>query len=370
MRILLLSIPFIAAAGCSSSAPTTSPDDAGSGSDVSTGLDAASDHDAKNADAAIDAPSDGPTIITQPAIPGDVFAIDQVFLGDCDRQNQASTTAWKSIGRDVDGLTTTSSSTNVCTLSSGAPLTTQIDGNAGIDNSWGSNVLPMLQSITADATPSADATSAILSGAPTLLVQVVGLTSSATQTATGLTAQVFVTVPNPQPPPFDTSASFGVDATCLTDHSTLAGGAIASFGAASITNGTFTSGPASGALVVDAGLGQGSFPLVLRDAVVSFDHVDQDDLVNGTISGVLDTNEFLAALQAQAVRMFGPSLCSGSTWDGIAQQIAQFQDIMNDGSNSTGKTCNAISIGIGFSAKRVKNPDTVVTLPAAPKPCP
>ena len=83
------------------------------------------------------------------------FAVDTVFLGESTRNGTPSSTAWKDYGYDIDGLVTTSSSTNVCTLSSGAPKANQNDGTGGIDNAWGAIILPIIQTAASMPTPSA-----------------------------------------------------------------------------------------------------------------------------------------------------------------------------------------------------------------------
>jgi hypothetical protein len=59
----------------------------------------------------------------------------------------ATPTDWQRIGFNLDGACTTSTSTNTCALAGGAPSTTQDDGAGGIDNSFGANVCPILDSL-------------------------------------------------------------------------------------------------------------------------------------------------------------------------------------------------------------------------------
>jgi hypothetical protein len=62
-------------------------------------------------------------------------------------------------------------------------------------------------------------------------------------------------------------------------------------------------------------------------------------------------------------------LC-GTAADGLAQTIQQTQDILDDGSNRLGPSCDAISIGIGFNAVQIANPTKVIPDPVAPPdPC-
>jgi hypothetical protein len=83
------------------------------------------------------------------------------------------------------------------------------------------------------------------------------------------------------------------------------------------------------------------------------------------IAGAIETEQFVNELQKVA-GSFDLSLCSGSTFDSIAAQIRQASDIMSDGTNGDpAKTCNAISIGIGFDASAV-----ALGVVAAPTPPP
>jgi hypothetical protein len=57
---------------------------------------------------------------------------------------------WKSIGFNLDGKCTTSTSTDVCELTTGASLSTQDDGTGGIDNSYGENLCPIFETLSND----------------------------------------------------------------------------------------------------------------------------------------------------------------------------------------------------------------------------
>ena len=55
-------------------------------------------------------------------------------------------------GYDLDGKVTTASSTDVCTLVAGSSKQVQVDGNGGIDNSWGSQIMPIVDTLDSTAT--------------------------------------------------------------------------------------------------------------------------------------------------------------------------------------------------------------------------
>ncbi len=90
---------------------------------------------------------------------------------------------------------------------------------------------------------------------------------------------------------------------------------------------------------------------------------------DGTIAGVIDTEQFISEL-AKVAGSFDTSLCSGSTFDSIAQQIRQASDIMSDGTNGDpSKTCDAISIGLGFNGHGVTLGDVAAPVTPPPDPC-
>ncbi|MCA9643092.1 MAG: hypothetical protein KC492_20480, partial [Myxococcales bacterium] len=93
--------------------------------------------------------------------------------------------------------------------------------------------------------------------------------------------------------------------------------------------------------------------LVITNAVITANISDQSNVTGGIIAGVLDTDGLIDELRKVAGAV-DPSLCSGSTFDSIATQIRAASDIMKDGTNGPGATCNGISIGLGFDAKPVQ----------------
>jgi hypothetical protein len=93
---------------------------------------------------------------------------------------------------------------------------------------------------------------------------------------------------------------------------------------------------------------------------------DHKGAADGIIAGVLDTEEFIAEFR-KFLGYLG--LCDDSVFDGIANQIRGASDIMKDGSQDPSKTCDGISIGLGFEANEVQL--GAVAPPAVPEqdPC-
>jgi hypothetical protein len=309
-----------------------------------------------------------PDVVKQPPLAGMTFAVHEVFLGEADRQGDPpSITAWKAYGRDIDGLTTTTLSTDVCTLTAGSPKQNQVDGNNGFDNAWGSVILPIIESAASLSTPSKQVTQAVQLGTTTLLINVVGLTNDPTQTATGLTAQTFGGGNYGSTPAFDSTTDWPILASTVADGKTLASGATAVFPGSTVTNGTFTTSTSTTVITFTLALQGLPLPITIHDPVLSFDHTSATDAMNGTISGVIDPTEFLKTLQELAGNI-SQSLC-GPAFDGIAQQIKQAEDILLDGTNAPNVPCTGISVGLGFNAKLIAPPDTVVQDPQTQNPC-
>ena len=304
------------------------------------------------------------------------FAIQTLYLGESPRGGGApSSQAWKKYGYNLDGKVTQALSADVCTRAQGAPSSNQADGDLGIDNAFGAVFLPILQAATSTNEPSKQASVQYQTGKRTQQIQIKGLSDDTTQTAIGLGGGVFtsldykgdssVAVPFPG---FAPTTDWPVRVEGLLDGSTIAGGPKIAFGQAYVSGGTFVANQLDFAISMPF---QGEdLPLLIHHAVVTFDHSAPGAAANGTIAGVLDTEELIVQMKAMAGRI-STTLC-GSQFDGIAQQIRQASDIMVDLTNVAGIKCNGISIGLGFEGVLLANPTKIAKapLPVLPNPCP
>lgn len=280
------------------------------------------------------------------------FALDELFVGE--------NGTWESLGYDLDHKATTKISSDVCTLLSGSSRANQIDGTFGIDNAWGSVVVPILQSLLDDPLPSEAVTNEFASGASSPVFVVNGYRDGAV-TALGLGASAFL------------GQDGAVQSKTTSDGATLAGGAKTEFANVYQNGGKLVAKDATAPLEIDlpitttiwpsSGTVQTMLELDIHDAVVTFDQQNPDGSVNGTIAGVLVTTDLVKASLAVALDV-DPQLCTDEEpFAAIADQIVQASDILSDGTNKSGVLCNAISIGLAFHAKRVATPTTVVTSP-------
>jgi hypothetical protein len=159
-----------------------------------------------------------------------------------------------------------------------------------------------------------------------------------------------------------------VTPSSLNDGVTIAGGARVHFNTVYVSNGTIVALDSTEPLVLplivlihdvpktDGGVPKPPrpTPLTLRihQPIVTFDSTGE----NGTIAGVLTAQEAFAQATLLTDALFAPD-CTQSA--AVVDQVSQSQDIVADGTNQAGVPCNAISIGLGFTAKRVANPTTV-----------
>jgi hypothetical protein len=295
----------------------------------------------------------------------ETFAVDTFFLGEADQfGDPPSATAWESFGYDLDGRVTTAISKDVCTLAAGAPAGNQIDGTGGVDNSFGSLFVPFLFGTLfgPPAFPSQAATAALRDGDFTVQLQLNGLPADGHDT-TGISLAVFTGgYLAGGAPAFDMTTSWPVVASSVSDGMTVASGAVVQFHQGYMTRGVFVSGdgPDQTLRVPMSFLG---VPVILpvHHPVITFtvSLANPSVLLNGIIAGVVDIGDALAS-----TNQFVKGISCGVPLAGFDQQVGQMADILHDGTNMAGVPCDAMSIGIGFSARQIANPTAVV--PDAP----
>jgi hypothetical protein len=273
-------------------------------------------------------------------VPG--FAARKVYLGDTDRAGVSGSTAWRTYGRDIDGIATIAGTDGgECMRAAGAPASTQTDGENGIDNSWGRNIIPFLLGL--QPTPTKSTNDLLEAGARTLMLQF-----DTPPTQTGVAPFALVTAENTIAPKWD-----GNDSRPVAESSTTGGKPKNVFPAGAFAAGVLTSGDGSAAITLSFGFGAGAFDVPIRLTRISMTlAADGKTTTEGTVSGVVDTEELVTSFERVAGSI-STSLCSGSTLDTIKATIRQASDILVDGKQDPTKSCNAISIGIGFDAVSV-----------------
>jgi hypothetical protein len=302
------------------------------------------------------------------------FAVDSLALGEATRAGVSDANAWKSMGFNLDNLVTTVDSktspdlAKVCKPVEGASATVHQDGDDGIDNTFAKTVLPLLKPFASN--PSKTATDSLHAGSFTLLFELTGLSDDPAQTNTGLAGTLLVGAP------FDPTTTDAAQKKLPTftpaDDWPYNKEPQAPLTGAYINRGVFVNGAGDATVAITLVIGGQPISFNVHRALISFTHKpgtpETETLEDGTIAGVIDTEEFVASISSVAGRI-APSLCSSSTTDNIKDQIRAASDIMSDGTQDPTKTCNGISVGIGFTAKRVGNPTKAVDSTPPPDPC-
>jgi hypothetical protein len=286
---------------------------------------------------------------------GAVLAIHKLYLGDTDRKGNPASTAWKDYGYDLDGKISTKDSTGLCKPAAGAkPSAVYEDGTDGIDNSFGKNILPIITSLASDA--GTQINDSINKGSFTIMLSFskLGTGDSYNPLATKLYAGAkFVDAAGMAVnPKWDGTDAWPVVPELLNNGNI--DDPVVQFAKAYLVKDaktgarTWVSGD-KGSIVLNLSIAGFTLGLTIGSSLISTDiDATNKKATNGTIAGILDTEQLITEL-GKVAGSFDPTLCPGSsTFESIAQQIRQASDIMTDGSQDPTKTCNGISIGLGF----------------------
>jgi hypothetical protein len=297
---------------------------------------------------------------------GVILAATKIYYGDTDFTDAADkVNGWKQFGFNLDGKVSTSTSTDLCKpVNNAAPKNVYPDGNNGIDNSFGKNILPIFLGIASDF--STKANQAITDGSYTLIFDLEGLGAGADQAP--IASKLYGGTLLAAPPKFDGSDCWPVAPEGLANPVDIAS-AKPFFAMGSVAANHWDSGPTSATVPLTIDSNGFKIHLDLHFAHASID-LDANHLGSqvGQLGGVIATSELVAEMKKVA-GSFDPSLCSGSTIDSIVSQLQQASDILQDGTEDPTKSCDGISIGLGFKTKAISLGGIGPVTPAQPDPC-
>jgi hypothetical protein len=293
-----------------------------------------------------------------------VFAVDHLFVGDTDTDFKQDPLAWKQFGLNLDGKVSTKDSADLCKPWEGASKTTVYpDGDNGIDNAFGKNVLPIMLGLNADF--ASQVNTSIEGGLFSILLALEGLAPGNDQAP--IAARVYSGSSTETPPAFDGTDCWPVTAESLTDTNDVASARVV-FPKSQLVDSTWQS---NGEATMDLTIPSFPDPIHLRihHARMSMNLVtDHQTAIAGQVGGVLDTEEFITEV-TRLVGIFDPTLCGSVTLDNILNQIRKASDIGKDGSQDPNATCDGISIGLGFTMARVGLGDVAAPIEPKPSPC-
>jgi len=293
--------------------------------------------------------------------PGVVLAIHKLYLGDTDRQGKSSSTAWKEFGYDLDGKISTKDSTDLCKPAAGAKATAIYeDGTNGRDNSFGKNILTIITSLASDA--SSQINDSIDKGSFTIMLKMdgIGTADNYNPLLTKLYggSKLVDSAGMEIAPKWDGTDKWPVVAELLNGGNI--DNPIVQFPNSYLVKDdktgarTWVSGSKAD-IQLNLAVGGFTIGLTIGSALIATDIGDGNKkATNGTIAGVLGTEQLISEL-AKVAGSFDPNLCPpSSTFESIASQIRQASDILTDGSQDPEKTCDGISIGLGFEMDEIQ----------------
>jgi hypothetical protein len=297
-----------------------------------------------------------------------VLAIDHLSLG------ADPADAWKSLGYDLDGYISTKTSTYHCKVNEGGnKASVQTDGNKGIDNSFGENIMPIILSLEPNSETKVN--ESIGEGAFTVILGIDKLGSG--KNYVDLNTALYAGGKLGSAPKFDGSDKWPVYCELLTtclDAGTPAPPGNASkvlFPNSYVADGTWVSG-GKGDVNLSISISGYTLSLNIHQAVLTTklgtETPSPKSATGGVIAGVLDTEEMIQGLKKIAGNL-STSMCDGPTFENIAQQIRATSDIMKDGKQNPAEFCNGISVGLGYTMKAVQLGEALNASPPGKDPC-
>ena len=273
-----------------------------------------------------------------------VLAATQLFFG------EGNSGEWKSFGFNLDGLESTATSKDVCKPNSGAATSTPYpDGDMGIDNSFGKNLLPLILSLY--PTWVTDINNGIKNGFFTSMLELECLPPMGDVSV--LTTKLYAATSLAAMPKFDGTDKWPVAPELLSDPMDPNSSTIV-FNKASVMGSTFDAGKNETFVLtvpMKTQSGSTSIKLTLYAAhTIMTLSDDRKSATAGMIGGVLNTEEFVAEIKKVGALL---NLCDSQVFTNMITQIRQASDILTDGTQDPDKTCDGISMGLGFNMKQV-----------------
>jgi hypothetical protein len=280
--------------------------------------------------------------------------VSRWFFGELEFEGGVSIDAWKDYGFDLDGWSSTAKQGFHCKPASGAKATDiRADGNKGIDNSFGKNIVNGILA-TLISNPSDEASSAVEQGGKTILLDLGNLGAAASYS--NAPAQWLRVSGEGEAPSGDWSSfawrPFQGSTTPLSG--------------AYLAQNVWVSGEAKEVVVTLELFG---FPLKLpiQRARVSVDLKNRKKGVGGQLGGIVSTEDMTLQIKL-FVENLGSNFCSSSALEGVLESVRQASDILLDGTQDPEKVCDGISLGMGFESRATSLGSEVVEAPT-PDPC-
>jgi hypothetical protein len=273
-----------------------------------------------------------------------VLAATELFFG------EGNSGEWKTVGVNIDGLVSTAASKDLCKPNADADTGTPYpDGEQGIDNSFGKNLLPTILSLYPNWVN--DINNGIQKGFFTSMLEMECLPP--TGDVAKFTTKLYGGTPLPMAPLFDGTDKWPVAPELLGNPLDPQSSTVV-FGNSSVVGQMFDSGK-NGTFILTVPLktmtDSTSIKLTLYASQMTMTLADdRKSALKGMISGVLNTEQFVAEIKKVGALL---DLCGDPLFDNLITLVRQSSDILTDGTQDPTKTCDGISMGLGFEMKEV-----------------
>jgi hypothetical protein len=315
------------------------------------------------------APADG--------VPGDgagtVMAARKWYFGDTSRSGAADPNAWKKFGYDLDGEKSNQNSSNHCKLVEGANDAVKTDGDGGIDNSFGPNLLPLLLGI--DSQFPTTINDNVTAGSFAMILEIEDIGSG--KNYTNLPGALYFGAELASEPVWDGSDVWPLYCDLMSECKTSgtsqrsAGNkSLVTFPNSYVADGTWVSSTGANVTLVLA-VGGITISLDIKKAVITAEMGSGDpptSATNGIIAGILETEQVVTTI-SQTAGFISSSLCEGDALNELKNSIRQSSDIMQNGTQNPDATCDGISVGLGIDLEAVQLGEVLDATSDAVDPC-
>lgn len=302
-----------------------------------------------------DATLDAPTASTR------VFAVSFFRLGITRPDGEPTTEAWKQYGFNLDGVCTSAAdsetSKGTCQRIAGSEADTLTDGDACIDNNFGSKLIPMIRAL--DPQAEVKIGDGIKKGALTLVVRVEDLPEGAGP-ANG---QLFAARARGSGAALDGSDVWDIDTTSVVGGDLLKPNATLT-GAVTVEGGKRVWSGAAAELPLPAVFISGARGVI----AVSGARIDIDlDSGRGTIAGYASIGSVKSVVSGVLANQ---KLCPGQMlYETVMTNIGRTADMPAKLPHDPGQPCAALSLGLGVELVGGSLGNVVPTPKPPPDPC-
>jgi hypothetical protein len=286
-----------------------------------------------------------------------VYAIHSLLLGDTDSGGAPDASGWRTLGYDLDGYASTPAFPGHCKPRKGADqgaVTT--DGVGGRDNSFGRAVLPAIAAFFEISQPT-DLANSVIDQGQSALLRIHGL-DAAPVDQTGLTLDLL-----PARGPVQGSGELLAPTPSQWSDGTYAWQPWSLFLRPITLEAELPSIDAyvssqtlvarGGYLELPLNLGRMFVFLRVENPIVTLQLGGSSMDHSGVLAGVLRPDAVVAALRGAIFSVEQIEGC-GAPLDELTKQVQLACDILSDGTQDPTRECDAISIGVGFSAARAR----------------